>query len=173
MVTIGLPVRFGIWPPITWSSLQWRHDGSDSVSSHQPHECLLNHIFKGRSKKTSKLCVTGLCAGNSPGPVNSPHKWPVTRKMFPFDDVIMDITHLWLPGLNTGRRNICCKAFWAPETGGNLHWFLNVAGSPLEQSAKGRPIPAVRTVQGYRERVYKETVKESGYSHYNVQQWAW
>ena len=26
------------------------------------------------------------------GPVNSPHKWPVTRKMFPFDDVIM-ISH--------------------------------------------------------------------------------
>ena len=24
-------------------------------------------------------------------PVNSPHKWPVTRKMFPFDDVIMRI----------------------------------------------------------------------------------
>ena len=23
------------------------------------------------------------------GPVNSPHKWPVTRKMFPFDDVTM------------------------------------------------------------------------------------
>ena len=28
--------------------------------------------------------------GNSPGPVNSPHKWPVTRQMFPFDDVIMN-----------------------------------------------------------------------------------
>ena len=27
--------------------------------------------------------------GNSPGPVNSPHKGPVTRKIFPFDDVIM------------------------------------------------------------------------------------
>ena len=26
------------------------------------------------------------------GPVNSPHKWPVTRKMFPFDDVIMRFT---------------------------------------------------------------------------------
>ena len=25
------------------------------------------------------------------GPVNSPHKWPVTRKMFPFDDVIMQV----------------------------------------------------------------------------------
>ena len=24
------------------------------------------------------------------GPVNSPHKWPVTRKMFPFDDVIIN-----------------------------------------------------------------------------------
>ena len=24
------------------------------------------------------------------GPGNSPHKWPVTRKMFPFDDVIME-----------------------------------------------------------------------------------
>ena len=24
------------------------------------------------------------------GTVNSPHKWPVTRKMFPFDDVVMD-----------------------------------------------------------------------------------
>ena len=23
------------------------------------------------------------------GPVKSPHKWPVTRKMFPFDDIIM------------------------------------------------------------------------------------
>ena len=23
------------------------------------------------------------------GPVNSPHKWPVTQKIFPFDDVIM------------------------------------------------------------------------------------
>ena len=26
------------------------------------------------------------------GPVNSPHKWPVTRKMLPFDDVIMDLS---------------------------------------------------------------------------------
>ena len=27
------------------------------------------------------------------GPVNSLHKWPVTRKMFPFDDVIMKGIH--------------------------------------------------------------------------------
>ena len=54
----------------------------------QPHGCF-NRLFRCRSKKTSKLRVTGLCAGNSPGPVNSPHKVPVTQKMFPFDDVIM------------------------------------------------------------------------------------
>ena len=30
------------------------------------------------------------------GPVNSPHKWPVTRKIFPFDDVIM-LTSIWNP----------------------------------------------------------------------------
>ena len=72
-----------------FTSLQWRHHDHDSVSNHQPHDCLLNHLFRRRSKKTSKLHVTGLCVGNSPGPVNSPHKGPVTRKMFPFDDVIM------------------------------------------------------------------------------------
>ena len=70
-------------------SLHWRHNDHDGVSNHQPHGCLLNRLFRRRSKKTSKLCVTGLCVGNSLGPVNSPHKGPVTRKMFPFDDVIM------------------------------------------------------------------------------------
>ena len=29
------------------------------------------------------------------GPVNFPHKWPVTRKMFPFDDVIMQVPFPW------------------------------------------------------------------------------
>ena len=36
------------------------------VSNHQPHDCLLNRLFRRRSKKASKLRVTGLCAGNSP-----------------------------------------------------------------------------------------------------------
>ena len=74
--------------------LHWRHNEHNGVSNHQPHGCLLNRLIKRRSKKTSKLRVTGLCVGNSPGPVNSPHKGPVTRKMFPFDDVIMLHRHL-------------------------------------------------------------------------------
>ena len=61
--------------------LQWRHNEHDGVSNHQPHDCLLNGLFRRRSKVTSKLRITGLCAGNSPWLVNSPHKRPVTRKM--------------------------------------------------------------------------------------------
>ena len=60
-------------------TLQWRHNGRDSVSNHQLRDCFLNRFFRRRSKKISKLRVAGLCV----------HKWPVTRKMFPFDDVIM------------------------------------------------------------------------------------
>ena len=45
---------------------QWCHNGHDGVSNHQPHHCLCNRLFRRRSKKTSKLHVTGLCAGNSP-----------------------------------------------------------------------------------------------------------
>ena len=65
--------------------LQWHHNDRDGVSNHQPHNCLLNLFSMCRSKKTSKLCVTALCAENSQ------HTGQVTRKMFPFDDVIMII----------------------------------------------------------------------------------
>ena len=47
--------------------IRWHHNGRDGVSNHQPHDCLLNRLFGRRSKKTSKLRVTGLCVGNSPG----------------------------------------------------------------------------------------------------------
>ena len=49
------------------TTLRWRRNGHDSVSNHQPRDCFLNRLFRHRSKKTSKLCVTGLCVGNSPG----------------------------------------------------------------------------------------------------------
>ena len=48
-------------------TLQWHHNGRDSVSNHQPHDCLLNRLFRRRWKKTSKLRVTGFCVGNSSG----------------------------------------------------------------------------------------------------------
>ena len=49
------------------NALHWRHNEPDGVSNHQPRDCLLNYLFRFRSKKISKLRVTGLCAENSPG----------------------------------------------------------------------------------------------------------
>ena len=43
------------------SSLQWQHNGRDGVSNHRRPDCLLNCLFRRRSKKTPKLRVTGLC----------------------------------------------------------------------------------------------------------------
>ena len=50
-------------------ALLWRHNGYDDVSNHQPHHCLLNSLFRCRSKKTSKLRVTG--TGEFPAQVAS------------------------------------------------------------------------------------------------------
>ena len=66
------------WVTIHWStpdswhchyickSLQWRHNERDGVSNHRGLDCLVRRLFRRRSKKSSKLRVTGLCVGNSP-----------------------------------------------------------------------------------------------------------
>ena len=71
-------------------TLQWRHNRCDSGSNHQPHDCLLDGLFRRRSKKTWSSASLAFMRGIHRGPVNSPHKGPVTRKMFPFGDVIMN-----------------------------------------------------------------------------------
>ena len=82
-----LSAKFALMVICVWNStvkiLYYNDVIIDGVSNHQPRDCLLKRLFRRRSKKTSKLRVTGLCVGNSP------HKWPVTRKIVPFDDVIM------------------------------------------------------------------------------------
>ena len=55
------------WCRFANETLHWCHNEPDGVSNHQPHHCLLNCLFRCRSKKTSKLRVTGLCAENSLG----------------------------------------------------------------------------------------------------------
>ena len=61
-IAIPLKKRHSLLHPL---SLQWRHNEHDGVSNHQPHDCLLNRLFRHRSKRTSKPSVTCLCAGNS------------------------------------------------------------------------------------------------------------
>ena len=50
-------------------TLQWRHNGSDSLSNHQPHDCFINHLFRHRWKKTPKLCI--MEAGEFPTQITS------------------------------------------------------------------------------------------------------
>ena len=71
-------------------ALQWRHYGRDGVSNHQPHDCLPNRLSRRRSTKHQSSASPAFVRGIHRSPVNSPHKWPVTRKMRPFDDVIME-----------------------------------------------------------------------------------
>ena len=70
MAVSDLPARiqtlisvYNCFFPKSW---QWRNNGPDGVSNHQPNTCLLGRLFRPRSRKTSKLCVTGIFAGNSP-----------------------------------------------------------------------------------------------------------
>ena len=117
-------------------TLRWRHNGRDSVSNHQPHDCLLNRLFRRRWKKTSKLCVTGLCAGNSTGTGEFPHKWPVTRTMFPFDDVIMNIRATNTSAWQTMICSLTIEAAWHIYVSGN--WAIidsDCALSPLRCQA--------------------------------------
>ena len=55
------------------------------------------------------------------GPVNSPHKWPVTRKMFPFDDIIMWVAFIFTRCIKTHLVHACsmwCFRRWDPWS-----WF--------------------------------------------------
>ena len=102
-------------PEIIYSSslitLQWRHNGCDVVSDHQPHHCLLNRSFRRRSKKTSKLRVTGLCAGNSPVTGEFPAQRSSNAENVPIWWRHHDYTH-W------------CLVVHLCISERHLHWFL-------------------------------------------------
>ena len=93
------------------STLLWRHAVRNGASNHQPHDFLLNHSFRRRSKKASKLRVTGLCVWGIPWwPGNSPHKWPVTRNMCSFDDVIMSF-YKWFNNITLCTTSQCLQQY--------------------------------------------------------------
>ena len=79
-------VCYKVWQP--HFALLWRHIRRDGVSNHQPRDCLLDRSFRRRFK--GNIASLAFVWGIHRWPVNFPHKWAVTRKMFPFDDVIME-----------------------------------------------------------------------------------
>ena len=87
------------------------------------------------------------------GPVNSPHKWPVTRKVFPFDDVIINLGErslLWLKYVTYVVQTLCCIFTFGVDwhfsddtfimiyhiLGVEWHLFY-VGGSPYSREARG------------------------------------
>ena len=65
------------------------------------------------------------------GPVNSPHKWPVTRKMFPFDDVIM-VPGEWASTLVWIYRRICESKLYIPHIDGLVQERRNSSALAME-----------------------------------------
>ena len=102
LVTIMLPVKQGLCciikmarPPKqqTWNGI-WDHYGDaimDAIASHITSLTIVySAVYSGADQiKHQSSASLAFVRGIHRGPVNSPHKWPVTRKMFPFDDVIM------------------------------------------------------------------------------------
>ena len=76
----------------SWSNdaLQWSHTECDGVLNHRRLDCLLNCLVGYREKNESSASL-GFVRGIHRWSVNSPHKRPVTGKMFPFDCVIMHL----------------------------------------------------------------------------------
>ena len=70
-----------------FGTLQWLHNGRDDVPNNRRLNCLLNRFFRRRWKKIKAQRHWPLWG-------DSPHKGPVTRKMYPFDDVIMWCLHI-------------------------------------------------------------------------------
>ena len=58
--TVGSDLRQQHASDLSGQALQWRYN-------HRRHNCFLNRFFRHRSKKTSKLHVTGRCAGEFTG----------------------------------------------------------------------------------------------------------
>ena len=74
---------------IIWCTLKWRNTECDGVSNHQPQDNLLI-IQSTDQRKHQSPASLAFVRGIHRWPVNIPtNKVPVTRKKFPFDDVIM------------------------------------------------------------------------------------
>ena len=70
-------------------SLQWRHNvtiASQITSLTIVYSTVYSDADQRKHQSSASLAFV---RGIHRWPVNSPQKWPVTRKMFPFDDVIM------------------------------------------------------------------------------------
>ena len=72
------------------TALQWHHNEHDGISNHQQLDCLLIICSGADQRKHQNSTSLAFVRGIRWWPVDSPHKGPVTQKMFPCDDIIMN-----------------------------------------------------------------------------------
>ena len=85
-------------------SLLWRHNGA-MASQITSLTIVYSNVHSGADQRKHQSSASlAFVRGIHRWPVNSPHKGPVTRKMFPFDDVIMIYSILSEPWLQTCWR---------------------------------------------------------------------
>ena len=78
------------WGLHTFIPLQWRHNQRNGVSNHQRVSIVYPTVCSGADPRQHQSSASlAFVRGINRWPLNSAHKGPVTRKMFPFDDVIM------------------------------------------------------------------------------------
>ena len=77
----------------TINGLQWRHNERDGVSNHGISVVYWTVCSGADQRKHQSSASLAIVRGIHRWQVNSPHKGPVTRKMFAFDDVIMAFSY--------------------------------------------------------------------------------
>ena len=85
-----------------------------AIASQVPHDCLLNSLFRRRSKKILKLRATGLCEGNSPmtaeppPPPPPPHTHTHTHTHTQRASEAENVSIWWRHHDSVSSKHICC-----------------------------------------------------------------
>ena len=117
---------------------------SPSVSQITSLAIVYSIVFSGTyQRKHQSSASLAFVRGIHRRPVNSSHKWPVTRKMFPFDDVIMNFSSNLISSIyllsSEFRECLQCKSL-----GIMMVWFLSSVKRRFLSSVKRRFLPSVK-----------------------------
>ena len=104
----------------TW---QWRHNGCDGVSNHQPHDCLLNRFIQAQMKENTK----------------APRHWPLCGEF---------TSHRWIPRTNgkwRGKSFLLMTSSWKAEL--SREWVAIMHGSVIVLSVTDwSPLQIIRPI---------------------------
>ena len=82
--------RFSIYNILLyWTTVTVTSNDHHGVSNYRSIQWLFNTLFRLTTKKYYRSALLSLCERNPPVIGGSPHKGPVTWKLFPFDGVIV------------------------------------------------------------------------------------